>query len=45
MYCPKHDLAIALAKNAHAPSGFALGTWTHVVRTIAETLNLPLDVE
>ena len=44
MYCPKHDVAIALAKNAHAPSGFALATWTVVVRAIADALGLPVDV-
>ena len=45
MYCPKYDLAIALAKNAHAPSGFALATWSLVVHAIADALGLPIDVE
>jgi CubicO group peptidase (beta-lactamase class C family) len=45
MYCPKHDLAIALAKNAHAPSGFALATWTTIVLAIAEALGLQIDVQ
>lgn len=45
MYCPRHDLAIALAKNAHAPTGFALATWTMIVRAIAGALGLAVDVE
>jgi hypothetical protein len=41
VYFPQGDLAIALAKNAHAPTGFALATWTLIVRAIAEALGLP----
>ncbi len=44
MYCPKHDLAIALAKNAHSPSGFGLASWSVVVDAIAVSLGIPLDV-
>ena len=41
MYCPSQDLAVALTKNALAPSRFTFHAWDHVLRAIAGALDLP----
>jgi CubicO group peptidase (beta-lactamase class C family) len=44
MYCPSQDLAVALTKNALAPSRFTFYAWDHVLRAISDALRLPYGV-
>ncbi|MSQ43202.1 MAG: class A beta-lactamase-related serine hydrolase [Chloroflexi bacterium] len=42
-YCPSHDLAVVMTKNALAPSRFSFRAWDHVLRAIAGALGLDYD--
>ena len=40
MYCPSRDLAVAMTKNALAPSRFTFDTWDLVLRAVAGSLGI-----
>jgi CubicO group peptidase (beta-lactamase class C family) len=41
MYCPSHDLSVAMMKNALQPGRLECFTWEVVLRAIAEALAIP----
>ena len=43
MYCPSHDLAVVMTKNALAPSRFSFQSWDLVLRAIAGALGIDHD--
>ena len=43
MYCPSHDLAVVMTKNALAPSRFSFQSWDLVLRAIAGALGIDYD--
>jgi CubicO group peptidase (beta-lactamase class C family) len=40
MYCPSQDLAVALTKNALAPSRFTFNAWALVLRAVTDALGI-----
>ena len=43
MFCPSHDLAVVMTKNALAPSRFSFQAWDHVLRAITGPLGIDYD--